>query len=121
MRGDVIPLDIAVRAYPIASGKRRRPRRDPGLPSGIVITLDVETHTDLTQRLLFGSYRVHGPTGHLVEEGLIAADDLTDGERRVLKDYRDGERGQPRLKLLCPREFLERIVWRVGFKGRATV
>ena len=63
-------LDIAVRAYPIPPSGGRKARRDPGPPGQLVVVFDTETRTDLTQRLLFGSYRIHNAAGRLIEEGL---------------------------------------------------
>lgn len=83
-------VDIAVRGYPVNDEQALRARRAPGPASGIVVVVDVETRVDLTQRLLFGSYRVYGPGDRLIEEGLIVADDLTDEERKLMEDYIDG-------------------------------
>lgn len=80
-------VDIAVRGYPLNQERTRRPRRDPGPASGLVVVVDVETRVDLTQRLLFGSYRVYAPEGQLIEEGLIAPDDLAEWERQLLEEY----------------------------------
>ena len=81
-------VDIAVRGYPVNGERTRRARRDPGPASGIVVVVDVETRVDLTQRLLFGSYRVCAPDGRLIEEGLIVADDLAEWERQLLEEYK---------------------------------
>jgi hypothetical protein len=116
----LVSVDIAVRAYPEPPRAKRGERRNPGPASGIVVVLDTETRTDLTQRLLFGSYRVYAPDGRQVEEGLVAADDLTVHERQILEGYGRGTRSRGRLRVLSRREFVDSIVWRVLYKGRAT-
>jgi len=85
-----LTTDMAVRAYPLPRGRRRGRRRDPGPPSGMLVVVDAETRTDITQRLLFASYRVYAADGCLIEEGLVAADDLSPDERQNLEDYRRG-------------------------------
>jgi hypothetical protein len=85
---------------------RERSHRNPGQPSDLVVVFDAETRTDLTQRLLFGSYRIHSST-RLVEEGLVAADDLTANECRLLETYVAADRTR-RLHLVSRRAFVDR-------------
>jgi hypothetical protein len=82
--GRVTPsvLPVALRAWIARTAKQKKgPYHPPVLawPESALI-LDVETTTDATQRLLFGSYRVgtFGAHGEFecLEEGLIYADDL---------------------------------------------
>jgi len=113
-------LEIAVRAFPRTS-RRKATRRDPGEPSGVVVVFDTETRTDVSQRLLFGSYRVYAPTGRLVEEGLIAADDLSDAEQGILQRCRALSLEHRRLRLLSRHEFVERILWGVVYRARSTL
>ena len=120
-----LAMDIAVRAYPRPNSSPKGRRHDPGPPSGIVVTIDCETRVggkdgDVSQRLLFASYRVHAPDGRLVEEGLVASDDLSDPERRIVEDYRMTT-AQPRVRLLTRQQFINWILWGTVYKARATL
>ncbi|MGH2971095.1 MAG: hypothetical protein ACRDLE_02950 [Gaiellaceae bacterium] len=130
-------LDVAVRAYPNRTAKKRRGRlADP--PAELLVVLDTETTVDAAQRLLFGSYRMYavGPKGtgcelHCVEEGLIHADDLEERDPLGLEVLRAYALREPpavdrnlsdaawSLRLRSAREFNEKIVRRVVFEGRA--
>lgn len=110
-------LNIAVRVYPDAkknakeSASRSRVWRRPDA----MFVFDTETRPDLTQRLMFGSYRfIVG--GKCLEEALFYADDLSEGENSVVKEYafRHG------LKLLTRAEFVERL-YQAGYKGRCLI
>ena len=77
-------LPVALRAWIARTAERKKgPYQPPVLPwPESALILDVETTTDATQRLLFGSYRVGNFGDHgefeCLEEGLIYADDLPD-------------------------------------------
>jgi len=58
MSVDVPAIPVAVRVYPVSSGRRRRPRSRTVLPRpDAMLVWDTETRIDVTQRLTFGSYR----------------------------------------------------------------
>jgi len=91
-----------------------------------MLVFDTETRIDHTQALMFGSYRFIDQ-GACVEEGLIVGDDLSDQERAILADYAstrraDVARGEStRLRIRSRREFLDRVFFPLGYKGRALV
>jgi hypothetical protein len=109
---------------------RSRPIRD-------VIVVDTETTIDQAQAFTYGAYR-HcrlEPSGRLrcLAEGLIYADELPirdrDGYQTVV-DYvathaADVDRAdlgaQRALRPLSRSQFMEQVVWRLGYKGRATI
>ncbi len=117
---DAQRLPIAVRAYapPVKKPRPRRRRPEPSL----VLVLDTETRTDAAQDLLFASYRVYR-RGRLVQEGLVAGDGLTADERSVLDSYAPGHAADNGgvLRLRSRREFLEEVLWRVGYVGQARI
>ena len=88
-----------------------------------MLVLDTETTVDAAQTLLFGCarvYRLDRQGFALLREVLFYADDLADVDPegfRLLVAYaaREG------LQLLSRREFVDDVVWRVGFKGRAWI
>jgi hypothetical protein len=96
--------------------------------------LDVETTTDPSQRLLFGSYRVgtfglHGEF-ECFEEGLIYADDLPEYNPAgwaILQEYASthepatNNRRRPALLLYSRREFLEKRLWKAVQAGALIV
>jgi hypothetical protein len=83
---------------------------------------DTETRVDVTQRLLFGSYRFI-EDGDCLTERLFFADDLTRVERDVLIRYvashsaEVADAGLEQLALLSRLEFL-RAFYRLVYKGR---
>ena len=84
--------------------------------------MDTETSIDETQRLLFGSYRVYDRE-RLIEEGLIAADDLHAEGHAVLaqyvNDHPDDRGGHLRLRTRA--EFVEQVLWRVTYVARGRI
>jgi hypothetical protein len=140
---DYDPLEVAVRAYAVAQeaidgdkptsrlGNRTK-RRKPQLS----LVFDTETTIDSSQRLNFGAWRLYSdrpgrvPGRFCVEEGLIYADDLPDrdpGGFAALQAYARchdadvfGGRN-PVLRLLSQADFVERILWRHGYRHRATI
>jgi hypothetical protein len=121
---DPTPLPIAVRVYPVADGKEQKAssKSKPWKrPSGMLV-FDTETRTDATQRLTFGSYRFFDQ-GECLEEGLFHADDLPEGEKRILEQYvanhraHTSETGNPKLRLLTLPQFNETL-FRAAYKGR---
>lgn len=81
------PLDLAVRIFPVVErvnplSLRSKRRKCPGA----WLVMDMETRTDETQRLTFGSYRFF-ESRKLVREGLIYADDVSSNEQRLLERY----------------------------------
>jgi hypothetical protein len=87
-----------------------------------MLVFDTETRTDATQRLTFGSYRFFDQ-GECLEEGLFHADDLPEGEKRILEQYvanhraDTSETGNPKLRLLTLPQFNETL-FRAAYKGR---
>jgi len=132
--GSVTPsvLPVALRAWIARAAERKKgPYHPPVLPwPESALILDVETTTDATQRLLFGSYRVgnfgiHGEFDCL-EEGLIYADDLSEyypAGWAVLQEYASAEAPattnlrRPGLLLYSRREFLEKRLWKAVQAG----
>jgi hypothetical protein len=89
----------------------------------LVLVFDTETTADSAQRLLFGSYRLYRRDGKLWQEGLIAADDLPDGDRATLEAYvasHDADTGGE-LRLWTRAEFVEHVLWKVGYEARALI
>src|SRR4051812_4722915 len=81
-------LPLAVRAYPVSKNTEAKPsnkRKRLTCPDAMFV-FDTETRTDATQRLIFGSYRFI-QNGECLEEGIFQADDLSERERNVLKEY----------------------------------
>ena len=119
-------LRIAVRAYPLPAGKAPHKPSRWRQPYSAMLVFDTETRIDHTQALMFGSYRFIDQ-GACVEEGLIVGDDLSDQERAILADYAstrraDVARGEStRLRIRSRREFLDRVFFPLGYKGRALV
>lgn len=132
-------LTVALRAYStLADPKQKRPparrRRRARLAKSVLI-LDVETTTDPTQRLVFGTYRYcrRLKNGGLrcVAEGLFYADDLPTSDPEgvaALKEYvatraADVAPGcNPQLRLLSRTEFVNKVVWpAVGQAGALVV
>lgn len=125
---------IALRAF---TELRERPRPwkqwdDPVWPDSMVV-FDTETTTDATQRLNFGGfgyYRREGGVYVPVQEGLFYADDLQDRDpegyeclRRhcIAHHARTTPTGDPELYCLSRAEFVERILWRAGYRLRALI
>ena len=103
--------------------KRNRPRKRWRVPGEIVV-FDTETRTDPKQSLTFGGYRciIHG---QCVEEGLFYGDGLSPNElatlRNYVKHYRPLGGGQhpPNLQLRSVAKFLDEILFKDFYKGRA--
>src|SRR5262245_51007645 len=120
----ITAVPVAVRIYPVppkTHHSTRRPTKSPR-PDGFLVW-DTETRIDVTQRLLFGSYRFV-EQGECVAEALFASDDLSVPERRVLAEYAVSEpadvvaHGRLGLPLLSRAEFLRRF-FQLVYKGRA--
>lgn len=113
-------LPVAIRAYVPSRCQRRKRPRTPD--SELVLVLDTETTVDPTQRLLFGSYRVLRGN-RLVREGLIAADDLPAPERAILEAYvaEHADDGGGQIRLVSRAEFVEDVLWWIGYVGRAAI
>jgi hypothetical protein len=82
------PLVIAVRVFPDLKDEDRdfdKPKREWHRPDAI-LCFDVETRTDRTQRLTFGSYRFV-VAGQLVKENLFYGDDLPTKDQWILERY----------------------------------
>ncbi len=114
-----------------ARGSGRRARVPP-----YILVVDTETSTDVSQRLLYGAYvfcRVTEEGLVRLEEGLIFADDLPDHEPAGMQALREYVADHPAhvrravhgsnwsLRLLSRSEFAERILWKLVYKGRATL
>jgi hypothetical protein len=117
----VLPTEIAVRAYV----PRTRPTHNPRVYTepNLVLVLDTETRTDHAQPLLFGSYRVYTAGGKLRQEGLIAADDLTPGERTIIETYvaEHAAESGGRLRLFARSEFVRAVLWPIGYRARVRI
>lgn len=129
MNADRLP--IAFRAFtespkdPHGDPRSRRPGRHRSwrLPR-LMLVLDTETATDVGQGLLFGCarlYRIDRQGLHLVEESLFYADDLPEidpvGYRRLIAyATRRGVK-----KVRTRREFVEQVLWPVGYEARAWI
>jgi len=126
-RNSIARLPIAVRVYPespqierkTSEGKKRWRRPDA------MFVFDTETRTDTTQRLIFGSYRFL-QAGKCLEEGIFHADDISEGEREILRTY-VSEHSAPMISdgnldllLLTKRQFLDKF-YRAAYKGRCLV
>jgi hypothetical protein len=112
---------IAVRAY-VAPTREHRPV--PLLkPPEYVLVLDAETTTDRAQALLFGSYRVYRANGRLLQEGLFHADELPAEQLAVLERYVDQNSadGRGHLRLLTRTQFVEWVLWKIGYVARARI
>lgn len=116
-------MPVAIRVYPVppSSPRRRRPSKRPPGP-GAWVVWDTETRVDVTQRLLFGSYRFI-ENGECLTERLFGAEDLNDAERDVLTRYVAthaadvAESGLEQLSLFSRSEFLQAF-YRLVYKGR---
>jgi hypothetical protein len=131
---DFILLPVAVRAYAVLQadeeGEREalpdRQRRVKAKLARNVLIIDVETRTDYTQRLTFGSYR-YFRDGRCLEEGLFFADDLPESEVRVLWEYArrhraDVDLGVPVALRVYPfTEFVHKVFYRAAYKARCLV
>jgi hypothetical protein len=123
---------IAVRAYvagftPLRRSRSKRiragtSRRYDLAPPGLVLVLDAETRTGAGQALTFGSYRVYR-RGSLVQEGLFHADDLpvedVETLQRYVVDHPSDTDGH--LRLMSRSEFVEAVLWKVGYEARARI
>jgi len=122
--GDSLWAVIPIRAYARPVRPRQRGNRvAPPMPE-LVLVFDTESRTDLSQRLTFGSARLHQlPTGRLRREWLIAADDLPEADLATLRAYVESntdDRGR-RIRLLTRREFVEEVLWKVGYEAHALI
>ncbi|MBK6781761.1 MAG: hypothetical protein IPG75_19810 [Gemmatimonadetes bacterium] len=128
--GRMIPsvLRVALRAW-IARQNRtpKGPYRPPvlGWPEQVLV-LDMETTTEASQRLLFGSWRIGNFGAHgefeCLEEGLLYADDLPTFDPKgwaILQAYvkhhapATRNRRRPELLLLSRRAFVQDRLWKV--------
>ena len=121
-------VPIAIRVYPVPSGKRRS-RKAPvshrvERPDAMLVW-DTETRIDVTQRLTFGCYRFI-EHGQCLRERLFVAPDLTRVERRVLQAYVDAESadvdegGLKQLELVTDTEFRRRF-FELAYRSRVLV
>jgi hypothetical protein len=124
MTADFDLLPVAVRVYPTPPLREKHDRKPPKAwrrPNSMFV-FDTETRIDATQRLTFGSYRFI-LTGRCVEEGLFYADDLPDGERKLLEEYASTRQADTTgkatrmLKLLTRAEFMTRL-YKAAYKSR---
>jgi hypothetical protein len=89
----------------------------------LLLVFDTETGVDAAQALLFGCARVYRWDAEgfaLIKEVLFYADELEEVDQfgyGVLRSYATCEG----LLLLSRREFVKKILWRVGHKGRAWI
>ena len=135
------PLRVATRVFTVrteiedrTTGPNQRQRRQRRQPQRTLV-LDTETTVDATQRLVFGVWRYYTdrwnyPPGQCcVEEGIVYADDLPDRDPdgfALLLAYALDHRAatfpgrDPKLHLLSRSEFVEKVLYRYGFKLRAT-
>jgi hypothetical protein len=117
----VLETPVAVRAY---TPRTRRTRPQHALPAPeLLLVFDTETRTDHAQALLFGSYRVYTAAGKLRQEGLIAADDLSEPELAILRAYVATHAGENRvpLRLWSRSEFVRAVLWLIGYVARALI
>src|SRR6202007_1140594 len=95
----------------------RRPRA--------MLVLDTETRTDASQSLMFGCFRFI-VDGQCLREALFYSEDLSNAERKILKNYAASHPasvargGRPSLDLLTVDEFLNEL-FRAGYKGRCLI
>ena len=123
-------LPIAVRAYTERTKKQKArhkgsENRDTGWPRHVVV-FDTETTIDKTQQLMFGSYRFC----RWLEEGLIYDDALPRSNPKgfaCLQKYVEGHSAgvisdvPQKIQLLSRAEFVEDVLHRVAYEGRAMV
>lgn len=138
--GTAVP--VAFRVWTEPAGRKRRTRktrrrRRTRTPTEHVLVIDTETRVDVGQGLLYGGYWFCAVTrsGQLrcLEEGLFYADDLPDSspeEFQILKRYvtehparvdHSDPAARRRIRLLSRDEFMEDVVWRGGYRARATI
>ena len=112
---------IAVRAY-VPGDRPRRERKRARPEPDIVLVLDFETTVDRIQALLFGSFRVY-KAGRLVREGLVYAEDLPKHDLALLRQYvaNHSDDGGGPLRLMSRAEFVEEVLWRIGYVARAAI
>jgi hypothetical protein len=136
------PMPVAVRAYAVpveepketksARGGRGKKYRPPQR----ALVFDTETTVDATQRLNIGCWRYYIdrpdalPGTVCVEEGLFFDDDLPERDPvgyGVLRAYVESTAANvfpghsTRLRLLSRTEFVEQVLYRYGYRNRATV
>jgi hypothetical protein len=112
-------VPLAVRVYPEApkQERERRWKKPWELPDAMLV-FDTETRTDVTQSLLFGSYR-YFIAGEFVEEGLFRGDNLTNEERLILERYVEAHRGDVP-GLLTRQEFLRKF-FQYAYRDRCLI
>ena len=137
MSPDRLPVALRAYAVPIKPNRRRRWRglRSPP-PQQRTIVFDTESTTDPSQRLTFGASRYYVdrqgtlPATHCVEETVFHADDLEafcPGALDVLRRYAETHRAEVapgrarRLLLRARREWAERVLFKRGVLGKATI
>ena len=120
-------LPIALRAYTeYATPNRRLRRRRKALSwkrPRLVLVLDTETGTDRAQALSFGCARICRLTDDgllLLREVLFHADDLGLRDPSGLERLRKYSK-EHGIELLSRREFVNKILWPVGYKARAWI
>lgn len=121
-------LQIAVRAYAVPlenKTRKQKRRRNKDQWPDLTLLFHCDTSSDISNRLIFGAYRVyHGV--HLVDEALFYAEDLPKEMQEQLKEYcgthTEGDMTSgPSLRLLSRSEFLKQILFEVGYKARGVV
>jgi len=124
-------LPVALRVYTEGRGQDGRTtdltRTKPAIIPELILTLDVETSVDQHQRLLFGTARVSRVRqdstllrARLVQEIMFYADDLPQRDPegfRILRRHAKREG----LRFLSQRQFLDRVLWRIGVRARAAL
>ncbi len=133
----VVATDLSV-VLRVWTNNPRPPRRaERNDPIRHVVVVDTETTVDHAQGFTYGAYRYCQlePSGRLrcLAEGLIFADDLPSRDPtgyQTLVEYaatqpadvdRSDLNAQRQLRLLSRSQFAEQVVWRVGYKARATM
>ena len=111
-------LPISIRAFvPPPKVKGFPGKKASQGPSEWTLIFDTETTTDARQALRFGTYQVW-KAEKLVEAGIfINRDVLTKKEQAILRDYASTHG----LKLRTKEEFIEEVLYGIGYDLRATI
>jgi hypothetical protein len=129
-----VERDIYLRCHTQVFGDKGKPkvrsRRSQVFPKHLLV-IDTETTTDSRQTLNFGVYHFceRDSGGHYAvsEEGLFYADDLDNGQLRVLQSYVQKEdvgtiqRCGPKLKIHTRSVFVEKVMYTAIQAGAAIV
>lgn len=119
------PLPIVVRAY-VCKAKssmtqtknvKKTSHKKIAGPSEWTLIFDTETTTNASQKLRFGSYQVR-KSGDLMESGIFYdPETIKKSEQKTLEAYVEAHG----LKLLTAKEFIESVLYLIGYKYRATI